>query len=293
MFNQNNNCVITPIDQASSLRRLKIVDDLKILAITGGKGGVGKTNISINLAVALADLQNKVMLLDADFGLSNIDVMLGLRTKKNLHHVLQNECSMEDIIINGPHGIQVIPASSGVKQMANLNPREHKGIIDSISQLNPELDYFIIDTAAGISESVSLFSHVANHMLIVVCDEPASLSDAYALIKVLSKKGVNQKFHVLSNMVESSAHGERLFSQLEKVANHFLDATLEYCGYMPNDKFIKKAIQQQRSVIDAYPTSRSALAFTRLARQICSLPKIQNTSGDIELFLERQLANKK
>ena len=293
MFNQNNNCVITPIDQASSLRRLNAVDDIKIIAITGGKGGVGKTNISINLAIALADLQNKVMLLDADFGLSNIDVMLGLRTKMNLHHVLENKCNLEDVIVNGPHGVQVIPSSSGVKQMANLNTREHKGIIDSISALNPTLDYFIIDTAAGISESVSLFTHVANHMLIVVCDEPASLSDAYALIKILSKKGVNQKFHILSNMVESSAHGERLFSQLEKVANHFLDASLEYCGYIPDDNFVKKAIQQQRSVIDAYPTSRSALAFTRLARKVSNLPKISNTSGDIELFLEKQLANKK
>ncbi len=291
MFEQNN-CVITPIDQAFSLRKMNVSDDIKVLAVTGGKGGVGKTNISINLAVALADLQHKVMLLDADFGLSNIDVMLGLRAEKNLHHVLQNKCSMEEIIINGPHGVQIIPASSGVKQMANLNSREHKGIIDSISELNPTLDYFIIDTAAGISESVSLFSHLANHMLIVVCDEPASLADAYSLIKVLSKKAINQKFHILSNMVESSAHGERLFSQLQKVANHFLDTNLEYCGYIPNDNLVKKAIQQQRSVIDAYPTSRSALGFTRLARQICGWPKVPNTNGDIDLFLERQLAEK-
>jgi flagellar biosynthesis protein FlhG len=290
MFEQKN-CSVTPIDQASSLRNMNAIDEINVLAITGGKGGVGKTNIAINLAVALADLQRKVMLLDADFGLSNIDVMLGMRARKNLFHVLKNECRVEDIILNGPHGIQIIPAASGVKEMANLTAQEHMGIIDSISQFNPTLDYFIIDTAPGISENVSLFTQLANNILIVVCDEPASMADAYALIKVLSKKGVKQKFQIITNMVESSAHGQRLFSQLEKVSNHFLEASLEYCGYIPNDEFLKKAIKKQQSVLEVYPTSRSSLGFVRLARQICSLPLSVNATGSVELFLERQLSN--
>lgn len=290
MFEQKN-CSVTSIDQASSLRNLNAIDEVNVLAVTGGKGGVGKTNIAINLAVALADLQRKVMLLDADLGLSNVDVMLGLRARKNLYHVLQNECGIEDIIIPGPHGIQIIPAASGVSEMANLSVQEHMGIIDSISEFNPSLDYFIIDTAAGISNSVSLLTHLANTILIVVCDEPASLADAYALIKVLSKKGVKQKFQIIANMVESSAHGERLFFQLEKVSNHFLEASLEYCGYIPNDKYVRKAIKKQQSVIDAYPASRSSLGFARLAREINSKPKEINASGAVELFLERQLSN--
>jgi len=290
MFEQKN-CSVTSIDQASSLRNLNAIDEVNVLAVTGGKGGVGKTNIAINLAVALADLQRKVMLLDADLGLSNVDVMLGLRARKNLYHVLQNECGIEDIIISGPHGIQIIPAASGVSEMANLSVQEHMGIIDSISEFNPSLDYFIIDTAAGISNSVSLLTHLANTILIVVCDEPASLADAYALIKVLSKKGVKQKFQIIANMVESSAHGERLFFQLEKVSNHFLEASLEYCGYIPNDKYVRKAIKKQQSVIDAYPASRSSLGFARLAREINSKPKGINASGAVELFLERQLSN--
>ncbi len=290
MFEQNN-CSITPIDQASSLRNMNTIDEINVIAVTGGKGGVGKTNIAINLSIALADLQRKVMLLDADFGLSNVDVMLGLRTRKNLYHVLKNECGIEDIIIPGPHGIQIIPASSGIREMANLNTHEHMGIIDSISHFNPSLDYFIIDTAAGISDSVSMFTHLANSILIVVCDEPASLADAYALIKVLSKKGVKKKFQIITNMVESSAHGERLFSQLEKVSNHFLEASLEYCGYIPNDIYIKKAIKKQKSVIDAYPSSRSSLGFARLAREINNKPIPTIISGSVELFLERQLSN--
>jgi flagellar biosynthesis protein FlhG len=290
MFEQNN-CKVTPIDQASSLRKMNIIGEINVLTITGGKGGVGKTNTAINLAVALADTKQKVMLLDADFGLSNIDVMLGLRTKNNLHHVLLNECNIEEIIIQGPRGVQIIPASSGVREMANLNANQHMGIIDSISQLNPNLDYFIIDTAAGVGDNVSLFTHLANNILIVVCDEPASLADAYALIKILTKRGVNKKIHVLSNMVESSAHGERLFSQLEKVANHFLDVNLEYCGYIPNDEYVKKAIQKQKSVLDAYPVSRSSLGFTRLARTVNAWPRSISASGTVELFLEQQLSN--
>jgi len=288
MFEQEN-CNVTPIDQASSLRNMNAIDGINVLAVTGGKGGVGKTNIAINLAIALADLRRKVMILDADFGLSNVDVMLGLRARKNLHHVLRNECQIEDIVISGPHGIQIIPSASGVREMANLSAHENMGIIDSISQFNPSLDYFIIDTAPGISDSVSLFTHLANNILIVVCDEPASLADAYALIKVLSKKGAKKKFQIVANMVESSAHGESLFHQLEKVSNHFLEASLEYCGYIPDDEYLKKAIKKQKSVIDAYPTSRSSLAFARLAREINSRPKSINTTGAVELFLERQL----
>jgi len=290
MFEQEN-CSITPIDQASSLRKITSIDEINVLAVTGGKGGVGKTSVAVNLAIALSDLNKKTMLLDADFGLSNIDVMLGLRAKRNLHHVLQNKCNVEDIIIPGPHGVDVIPASSGIAEMANLSVHEYMGIIDSITELNPSLDYFVIDTAAGISNSVSLFTQLANNILIVVCDEPASLADAYALIKVLSKKGVKKKFQVITNMVESSAHGERLFAQLEKVSNHFLEVSLEYFGYIPEDEYIKKAIKKQLSVLDAYPTSRSALAFTRLAREINSKSKSNNSNGAVELFLERQLAN--
>lgn len=292
MFEQNN-CSVTPIDQASSLRRINDVDGINVLTVTGGKGGVGKTSIAINLAIALADLQRKVMLLDADFGLSNVDVMLGLHANKNLYHVLNNECTVEEIIIQGPRGVQIIPSASGIKEMANLSLREHLGIIDSITEFNPLLDYFIIDTAAGISESVSQFVHLAENILIVLCDEPASIADAYALIKVLSKTDKNQRFRILCNMVESSAHGERLYSQLEKVSNHFLDVSLEYCGYIPNDSYVKKATKKQRSVIELYPSCRSSLGFARLARKINSLPRESKIGGAVELFLERQLTNQK
>lgn len=290
---ENTNCNITPIDQAFSLRRINTANDLKVIAITGGKGGVGKTNISINLSIALSDLNRNVMLLDSDFGLSNVDVVLGLNTRRNLQHVLSGMCELDEIIMDGPHGIKIIPSAPGVSELANLSMQAHLGIIDSISQLANPIDYFIIDTAAGISEGVCLFSRISNHILVVVCDEPASIADAYALIKVLSNSEKKLKFSILANMVESNAHGEQLFEQLNRVSNHFLDTTLEYGGYIPNDEYMKKAIQKQKSVIDVYPSSRASLAFNRLARNIESWPSSNQTNGAVELFLERQLSKQK
>lgn len=288
---ENTHCNVTSIDQASSLRRLNEMDNISVIAITGGKGGVGKTSVSINLSIALADLNNNVMLLDADFGLSNIDVMLGLSAYKNVQHVLSGECSLEDVIVDGPHGVKIIPAASGVREMVSLSPSEYKGIIDSISQLAYPIDYFLIDTAAGIGDGVFLFSHMANDIIVVVCDEPSSIADAYALVKVLSKYDQNKKFRILANMVESSAHAERLFSQFYRICTHFLDVTLEHCGYIPNDEYMKKAIKKQKSIFDIYPSSRSTLAFKRIAKKIDLWPKQEYSSGAIELFLERQLSN--
>ncbi len=290
---ENKNCNITPIDQASSLRKINTIDEISLIAVTGGKGGVGKTSVAINLSIALSDLHRKVILLDADFGLSNVDVMLGLSAWKNLQHVLSGECSLDEVILDGPHGIQIIPAAPGTRKMADLTTQEHLGLIDSISQLKNPIDYFVIDTAAGIGNGVCLYSQMASNILVVVCDEPASIADAYALIKILSKNGQNKKFSILTNMVESSAHGEQLFDQLYRVSNHFLDATLQHCGYIPHDGYMKKAIQKQQSVLDVYPSSRSSLAFSRIARQIDRWPKSSYANGAVELFLERQLSNQK
>ncbi len=292
MFKENN-CNVAQIDQAYSLRKLTTIDDISVIAITGGKGGVGKTSIAINLSIALSMLKNDVMLLDADFGLSNVDVLLGLNACRNLQHVLLEECALEDVIVEGPYGVQIIPASPGIRSMANLSTYEHLGIIDSISQLTYPIDYFLIDTAAGIHDGVFLFSQMASNVVVVLCDEPASIADAYALIKVLSKNDKNKRYRVLTNMTESSAHAEQLFNQFAKVCNHFLDVTLEYCGYIPDDEYLKKAIQKQKTIFDSYPSSRSALAFKRIAKEIELWPKQTYTNGTVELFLERQLSNRK
>src|ERR1700742_4691895 len=178
---------LTP-DEADTFHQLNSSRPVKVIAVTGGKGGVGKTTVSANLAVAIAAQGRDVMLVDADLGLANVDVVLGLHTRFNLGHVIDGHCALEDAIVTGPHGLQVVPAASGIKRMATLSPAEHAGIIRAFSDLYHQVEVLVVDTAAGLHDSVMTFSQAAHHVLVVVCDEPASITDAYALIKVLSRE---------------------------------------------------------------------------------------------------------
>ena len=264
-----------------------VENKVRCIAVTGGKGGVGKTNISINLATSLARMKKRVMLLDADFGLANVDVVLGLSPEMNLLHVLENQCSLKDILIDGPENIKIVPASSGVKRMANLNSLEQSGLISAFSELADELDVMIIDTAAGISDSVVHFARAAGEVFVVVCDEPASIADAYALIKVLSRDYAVNKFSIIANQVESKAHGEMLFNQILRVINKYLDVSVNYLGAIPEDAYLKKAVKRQLSVTSAYPRSRSAEAFKELAKKVDSRKMEDNSSGNLEFFAEQ------
>ena len=160
---------------------------VQVIAVTGGKGGVGKSNVSINMSVCLATMGRRVALLDADLGLANIDVLLGLRPERNLEDVLSGECSLNDIMLTGPGGIRIIPASSGIQRMTMLGSMEHAGLIHAFSEISEQIDVLVIDTAAGISDSVISFVRASQEVLVVVCDEPSSITDAYALIKLLNK----------------------------------------------------------------------------------------------------------
>ncbi|MEF1212708.1 AAA family ATPase, partial [Vibrio alginolyticus] len=174
-------------DQASGLRRLTQPSLTKVIAVTGGKGGVGKSNVTLGLAICMARQGKKVMVLDADLGLANVDVMLGIRAKRNLGHVLAGECELKDAIVEGPYGIKIIPATSGTQSMTELSHAQHAGLIRAFGSLEDEMDVLLIDTAAGISDMVISFSRAAQDVVVVVCDEPTSITDAYALIKLLSK----------------------------------------------------------------------------------------------------------
>ncbi|KFI22199.1 MinD/ParA family protein [Nitrosococcus oceani] len=273
------------IDQASGLRQM--AHPVRVVAITGGKGGVGKTNVSVNLAVALANQGQKVMLLDADLGLANIDVLLGLQPTYNLAHVVNGECSLEDIIIPGPAGIKVVPAASGARAMAHLSPAEHAGLIHAFSKLGTALDVLLIDTAAGISDSVISFTRAAQEVLMVVCDEPASITDAYALIKILSRDHRLHRFHILANMARSIQEGRELYDKLVKVTNQFLDVTLEFSGVVPYDDCLRKAVKKQSAVVSSYPRSKSAAAFIHLAQKAIRWPMRREPGGHLEFFVER------
>lgn len=260
---------------------------VKVVAVTSGKGGVGKTNVSANLGVALAAGGSEVLLLDADLGLANVDVMLGLQASGNLSHVISGERELEEILLDGPSGLRIIPAASGIQRMAELNHAEHAGLIRAFSGLSFSPDVLLIDTAAGISDSIVTFSRAAHEVLVVVCDEPASITDAYALIKLLNREHGVYRFRILANMVRSTQEGLELFRKLNRVSERFLDATLDYCGAIPHDEYLRKAVQRQRAVVDAYPRSKAAQAFGKLAQKVVHWPAPAAATGSIEFFVER------
>lgn len=281
------------INQVSGLKRLTEPSPVRVVTITSGKGGVGKTNVSVNLAMSMVANGNKVLLMDADLGLANIDVLLGLQPACNLSHVVKGECSLEEVIIKDPSGLRVIPAASGIQDMAELSHIEHAGLIRAFSELSFNPDILLIDTAAGISDSVITFSKAAHEVLVVVCDEPASITDAYAVIKLLHREHGLHRFRILANMVHSTQEGIDLCKKLIKVTDRFLDVTLEYLGSIPYDEYLKKAVQKQRPVINAYPRCKSATAFNKIAQKVSQWPIPDSASGQIEFFIERLLNYKK
>ncbi len=277
------------MDQAQGIRQMKSQRPVRVIAVTSGKGGVGKSNITVNLAVVLAQSGERVMVLDADLGLANIDVLLGLAPKMNLSHVISGECSLEETIIEGPSGIRIIPASSGVAAMSDLTPAQNAGIIRSFSELTEPVDTLLIDTAAGIADSVVSFSRAAREVIVVVCDEPASITDAYAMIKVLNREYGVQRFHVLANQANSIQQGRELFNKLARVADTYLDATLDFLGSVPYDDNLKKAVQKQKAVVESFPRSPAAMSLRQIAKKAQQWPVPRNVEGHLEFFIERLL----
>lgn len=260
---------------------------IQVIAVTGGKGGVGKTNISVNLSLALAELNKRVILLDADLGLANVDLLLGLRANRNIADVLAGDCSLKDILISTTGGIKVIPASSGTQALSGMGPQEHAGLISAFNSLDDELDVLVVDTAAGISDTVISFVRAAQEVLLVVCDEPSSITDAYALIKILNRDHKVSRFRVVANMTRSSDEARKLFSKLVNVTDRFLDVNLQFAGDIPFDESVRKAVQRRRATIEAFPSSKSSIAYKKLAKTVSAWPVTDQPSGHLEFFVER------
>lgn len=278
---------ILGVDQAATLRRQRKPTPVRVIAVTSGKGGVGKTSTSVNLSCALSLEGRKVMLLDGDLGLANVDVMLGLQPSYNLSHVLEGRCTLEETLLPGPCGITVVPASSGKKSMAELTRVENAGLVHAFSDLNVPLDTLVVDTAAGIADSVITFAQAAQEVIAVICNDPSSLTDAYAMIKVLSREHGISRVQVLCNMVQSATEAREMFNNLERVTTRFLDVTLNYMGSIPQDEWLMRAVRKQRAVVDAYPNSPSAQAFRQLAKKTETWGMPQGARGNLEFFVER------
>ncbi|HDY86431.1 hypothetical protein LCGC14_0495680 [marine sediment metagenome] len=278
-----------PTDQANGLRKMTSAAPrpVKVIAVASGKGGVGKTNITVNLGVALAMQGKQVLLLDADLGLANIDVMLGLHPQYNLQHVLNGTKTLSEIIVEGPAGLKIIPAASGVQKMAELSPAEHAGMIQAFSEMEQHIDILLIDSAAGIADSVVSFTRAAQEVIVVVCDEPASITDAYAFVKLLSREYKVDRFHIIANMCRSIQEGRELFNKIDMVCERFLEVNLDFMGIVPFDEDLRRAVKKQRAVVEFIPRSKSAVAFTHLAKKIEFWPVQKQPRGNMEFFVER------
>lgn len=264
---------------------------VQVIAITSGKGGVGKSNVALNMSIALADTGRRVTLLDADLGLANVDILLGLTATKNLEQVLSGECSLMDIMVTGPGGIRIVPASSGTQAMVSLSPREHAGLIQAFSELGNQIDTLIIDTAAGISDTVLSFVCAAHEVVLVVCDEPTSITDAYALIKLLNQEHNLSRFKMVTNMTRTKQQGEALYRKLQRVADRFLDISLEHVGVIPFDDSVRKSVQRQKAVYEAYPSCKASIAYRELAEKANRWPLVSSSRGQLEFFVEQLVAS--
>jgi len=276
-------------DQAEGLRRMKARKPVKVITVTGGKGGVGKTNVCANLGVAMSMLGRRVMILDADLGLANVDVLFGLQPRLNLSDVVRGDHTLEEIILDGPAGVRVVPGASGLSEMIDLTPAHHAGIVNAFSGVSEDLDVLLVDTAAGISDSVLRFAEAAHEIVVVVCDEPTSITDAYAIIKLLSTERNVTTFRILTNMTRRGGDGTKLFQKLSRVTDRFLHVTMEHAGSVPFDERVWRAVQQQTPFITAFPMSTASAAIKKLAHRADNWDIPKEARGNIEFFVERLL----
>ncbi len=254
---------------------------LRVLAVSSGKGGVGKTTIVANLACALSKRGKKVLVVDTDLGLNNIDILFGLTSKKHIGHVLSGKSNVEDIILHGPEGIHVLPAGNGLQELTQLEPEKKMALMDELDRISGDYEFLIFDTSAGISSNVTFFCSAAHEIFLIATTEPTSLTDVYALMKVLHTKHSQKHFRLIINSVSSEREAQGVYQNLTAVADRFLKGVyVEYLGYILSDPNVSKAIRQQQAFLEIYPFSKFSRCMNKLAEKI-SKEKPKPLSGKV------------
>ena len=259
--------------QATTLKRMAYEkmrgSSLRVLAVSSGKGGVGKTNFVANLAYALSKRGGKVLVVDADLGLNNIDILLGLAPKKHIGHLLSGEATVEDIILHGPADINILPAGDGLQELTQLPPEKKILLMDELDRVSQGYDFLIFDTGAGISNNVTYFCSAAHETILIATTEPTSLTDVYALMKTLHLKHAQKHFRMVINSVSSEREAQGVYSNLTAVTDRFLkDISVEYLGYILHDANVPKAVRQQKAFLELYPFSKFSVCINELSEKI-------------------------
>ena len=261
-----------------------------VFSVTSGKGGVGKTNLSVNLACCLAKSGKKVVLLDADLGLANVDVILGVTPRLNLFHLFNQDAKLSDILFETPYGFSILPAASGVSEMLTLDTGQKLELLEAMDVLEDNIDYLIVDTGAGISDNVLYFNMAAQERLVILTPEPTSLTDAYALIKVMKLNHGVEKFKVLVNMAPNLHAAKDIFRRLHSACEHFLSGvSLDLCGFVPTDPAMREAVIRQQPLMSFKPESPAGRAIKMAADTIQTWQVPENLDGNIKFFWKKLL----
>jgi len=261
----------------------------QVLGIASGKGGAGKTTVSINLATALALRGHRVMLLDADLGLANAQIALGVHAPFNISHVLSGQKTLQEVIVSTSSGVRLVPGASGVRDMAALDAAQIASIVRSFDTLQDPVDYLLVDVAAGISPAVLEFMAACQRRFVVVCDQPSSIADAYGLIKVMATEEGLDDIYLIPNMVGGQQEGRHLYRRMNDVCNRFLGITIHHLHSIEADELVLQALRKYQPVLEYAPGSAAARDFRLLAEAITQLPPVTQASGRLQFFMERML----
>jgi flagellar biosynthesis protein FlhG len=259
-------------------------DGTRTISVTSGKGGVGKTTLVCNLAYELGKRGHKVLILDGDLGMANVDIMFGQRARLNISHVLENRCQLEDILLEVAPNVQLIPGGSGVYELARLQPAQKHLLLDQVSRLNRNFDYMLVDTAPGIDDNVLYLNAAAQEIMVVVTPDPSSLTDAYALIKVLNLRYRENHFSIVANNVRDEQEARMVFQKLSDVASRFLCVSLDYRGFVPNDLNLRQANRSQQLVVQAQSRCPASLAIRALSESLSRSDRFTELKGGLQFF---------
>ena len=255
-----------------------------VLSVSSGKGGVGKTNTVINLALELQRAGRRVLVFDADLGLSSVPVTLGLSTDRDLSHVLLGEMTLQDVLLPGPEGISILPAGVGIHELTRLTHEQQMKLVCQTEQMQHGFDMVLVDTGSGISADVIFFNLVCPHNIIVVYPEPSAMADAYALMKVLSVRHRRKRFFILLNGVRTQREAVEVYDRLSRTCERLLQVSTSYCGAIPFDECIRRAVRDRRAVVQAYPQAASSTEFRALAGRLLAMAPSGEPADSVRLF---------
>lgn len=279
----------TQVEKNVNMQRNRGFAPTKVISFTSGKGGVGKTSLACSVALSLVSQGNRVLLIDADMSLANVDLVLGLIPKGTLKHVINGDARMLDIMLTTSEGLDVIPAASGVESLSLLNSEQKLLLKAAIEEIAYDYDFILIDTAAGIGQDVLFFNSASHQIVCVVNSEPTSLTDAYALIKVLSKNYGEKEVSILVNNVTDSREAEGTFARLQSAVERFLHTKIKYLGFVPTDELVRNAVKGRTAFQTAFPSSQAALAVSRVAKTLEAGFYEPRSKGGLQFLFDRLL----